>query len=276
VRAIDGSEIEVAAAVDGRADEGSASSGRSAAAVAVGYLAALSAAELVTALVAPRVGLFFHAVLLVVLFLHTALDRRQTVHRLLLCLSLVPLMRLLSLSLPLADFHLSSWYLTVTVPLLAAAVAVMHVLDLSWRDVGLSRGRVLVQLGIALAGLPLGYVEHYVLHPEPLSEALTLGEVWLPSLILMICTGFGEELVFRGLIQRTAGQVLGGWDVIYAATLSAVTCVGYGSLTNALFVLGVAAIFGWIRRSTGSILGISVAHGLTNAVLFLVMPFVGG
>lgn len=270
---VEGAETRTAGPTHGRTIDGS---GRSGAVAAVGYLVTLSATELVTALGAPRVGLAFHAMLLIVLFLHTALAHRQTVHNLLLCLSLVPLMRLLSLSLPLDGFRLSYWYLIVTVPLLAAAAAVMQVLDLSWRDVGLHRGNELVQLGIGLAGLPLGYVEYHAVRSEPMSEALTLGEVWWPSLILMICTGFGEELVFRGVIQRAAGEVLGRWAVVYVATLSAVTCVGHGSSTNALFVLGVAAIFGWIRRRTGSILGISVAHGLTNAVLFLVMPSVGG
>ena len=35
----------------------------------------------------------------------------------------------------------------------------------------------------------------------------------------------------------------------------------------------VALVFGWARERTGSIVGVSLAHGLTNIVLFLVMPF---
>jgi membrane protease YdiL (CAAX protease family) len=272
----DSTEMEVGEPIGGRADDASEQVSQSFAALAVGYLAALSAAELMTALVAPRVGLALHAMLLVALLLHTALTHGEDVHRLLLCLSLVPLMRLLSLSLPLADFRLQYRYVVVTVPLLAATVVAMQVLNLSWQDVGLKAGNFPVQLSMTLVGLPLGYAEYCILRPEPLVETLALGKAALPSLILMMCTGFGEELVFRGVIQLTAGQVLGRWDVVYVATLSAVTCAGHQSLINVFFVLGVAVVLGWIRRRTGSILGVSLAHGLTNVVLFLVMPLAEG
>jgi membrane protease YdiL (CAAX protease family) len=276
MRRADSTEMEVGEPIGGRADEASEQAAQSVAALAVGYLAALSAAELMTALVAPQLGLASHAMLLVALLLHTALTYGEDVHRLLLCLSLVPLMRLLSLSLPLSDVRLQYRYVVVTVPLLASTVVVMQALNLGWQDVGLKAGNLPVQLSMALVGLPLGYAEYCILCPEALTETLALGKAALPSLILMICTGFGEELVFRGVIQQTAGQVLGRRDVLYVATLSAVTSAGYQSPINAFFVLGVAAVFGWVRRRTGSILGVSLAHGLTNVMLFLVMPLVEG
>jgi membrane protease YdiL (CAAX protease family) len=40
-------------------------------------------------------------------------------------------------------------------------------------------------------------------------------------------------------------------------------------------VFVVAVVFGWAVRRTGSLLGVTVAHGLTNVILFLVMPFWG-
>jgi len=68
--------------------------------LALAYLAALTIAEILTALIEPRAGLALHGVLLVLLLLHTALIWEHPGHRLLLSLAFAPLIRLLSLSCP--------------------------------------------------------------------------------------------------------------------------------------------------------------------------------
>jgi membrane protease YdiL (CAAX protease family) len=50
--------------------------------------------------------------------------------------------------------------------------------------------------------------------------------------------------------------------------------VGYQSLVDVIFVTGVGLLFGWIVLRTRSIIGVTLAHGLTNIMLFLIMPFV--
>ena len=45
-------------------------------------------------------------------------------------------------------------------------------------------------------------------------------------------------------------------------------------LLDVVFVFGVALFFGYVVERTDSILGVSLSHGLTNIVLFLVAPFV--
>jgi hypothetical protein len=40
-----------------------------------------------------------------------------------------------------------------------------------------------------------------------------------------------------------------------------------------ILVFTVALLFGWVAEATWSLLGVTLAHGLTNIVLFLVMPF---
>ena len=56
------------------------------------------------------------------------------------------------------------------------------------------------------------------------------------------------------------------------AVVFAVLHVGYQSLPDVIFVLNVALFFGLARMVTGSIVGVSLAHGLTNVLLFLTMP----
>ena len=207
------------------------------------------------------------------LFIHTALTWEHPAHRLLLSLAFAPLIRLLSLSLPLAGFPILYWYFIISVPLFVATFLAVRVLNFSGKEIGLSLRMLPAQLGVALTGLAFGYVEYHILRPDPLARSLTWEEIWLPALILLVSTGFAEELIFRGMMQRAATEALGRWGVLYVAALFAVLHVGYQSLADVLFVFVVALVFGWARERTGSIVGVSLAHGLTNIVLFLVMPF---
>ncbi|MGC8787064.1 MAG: CPBP family intramembrane glutamic endopeptidase, partial [Anaerolineae bacterium] len=117
-----------------------------------------------------------------------------------------------------------------------------------------------------------GYMEYQILHPKPLARAFTWEQLWLPALILMFSTGFSEELIFRGVMQRAA-EALDRFSILYVSAVFAVLHVGYKSLLDVLFVFGVALFFGYVVKKTGNILGVSLAHGLTNIVLFLVAPF---
>ena len=55
--------------------------------------------------------------------------------------------------------------------------------------------------------------------------------------------------------------------------LFAIMHMGFHSVLDVLFVFGVAMFFGWVVKKTGSLLGVTLAHGLTNIMLFLVFPF---
>ncbi len=237
------------------------------------YLAAIATAELITALVNPLGGVVFHIVLLLGLMLHASLAVENPSHKLYLALALAPLIRLLSLSMPVVEFAQIYWYGIVAVPLLMATFMVMRRLDYGRHDVGLTLNRLPFQLLIGLTGIPLGIVMFYILRPAPLIDTLTLEAVLLPALILLVGTGFAEELVFRGLMQRSAQESLGRWGWIYVAVLSAILHTGYLLVSNVLFVLVVGLFFGWVVIKTRSLLGVALAHGMINTILFLIAPF---
>ena len=248
--------------------------------VALAYLALLALAELVTVFLAPQPGVFPAPGRLFLLLLHSALVWQRPLHRLLLSLAFVPLIRVVSMSLPLTGFPLVSWYAITSVPLFVAAGVVMHHLKLGWRGLGLGAGAggllaLPLQLLIGASGLALGYVEYIILKPEPLVEAFTWQAIWLPALILLISTGYLEELIFRGLMQQAAVEQLGRRQgILYVALFFAVLHAGYLSLLDVLFVLAVGLLFGLVVQRTGSLLGVTLGHGLTNITLFLIMPFV--
>jgi len=247
--------------------------GRTRLIVSLVYLAAVTVNELLTTLARPQLGLVLHGALLVIILLHTAFVWDSPLRDLLLSLSFAPLIRLLSLSLPLFQFPLVYWYFITSVPLFVAVFITMRTLRYNRHDVGIRFGDWPLQVLLSVIGLLFGWMEHLILAPDPLAKALTLQQIWLPALILMVSTGFAEEVIFRGIMQRAAGGVMGPLSVPYVAFVFAVLHVGYKSLLDVIFVFGVAIVFGYITDKTRSIVGVSLAHGVTNIMLFLVAPF---
>ena len=74
------------------------------------YLQLLIVAEILTTLRAHSLGLTLHSIVLIALLFHGAVDNNIRYRRFYLVLSLAPLMRVLSLSLPLAGRPLVEWY----------------------------------------------------------------------------------------------------------------------------------------------------------------------
>lgn len=243
--------------------------------VALTYLVGLTLAEAFTVFINVRVGILVHMGILFLLLFHTARRLESPDHRLWASLSLVPLIRIISLSLPLAGFALFYWFFWTSVPLFAATFITMRLLSMSWNYVGVSFRAMPAQLLISFLGFGLGYIEYLILEPAPLIDELTPAKFWWPALIIIVSTGFLEELLFRGVLQGTSVELLGRMrGIIYVAIIFGVLHIGYNSLTDVIFVTFVGIIFGWLVLKTKSIIGVTVAHGITNIMLFLIMPFV--
>jgi membrane protease YdiL (CAAX protease family) len=238
------------------------------------YLLAIAGAELITALVSQIGGVIFYFVLLISLIFISAMFSRQPSHRLFLSLGLAPLIRILNFSAPLVQFSEIYWFLFVSIPLLAGILAIITILNLQPREIGLTTDTVPIQALIALTGIGIGLIEYLILKPEPLILTLSWQEAIAPALILLIATGFVEELAFRGVIQSSSVPVLGRGGWVYVAALYSILQIGHLSALHWIFVLLVSLFFGWVVARKGSILGVSLCHGITNIGLYLIFPFV--
>jgi len=248
--------------------------------VALVTLTAFGFAEGVSVFGEPVTGIALHGVVLSALIVASGIGGNRSLEdptsRLLYSLALVPLIRIVSLAMPLARFEEAYWFVAAGAPIFVAAGVVMAGLGLRPRDVGLtlSLRALRWQLAVVPLGFALGFSEYLILRPEPLIGQLTAAAFVAPALVLLFFTGVLEEFVFRGLLQRTAGQALGRLDVLYVSLIFAILHIGYRSVTDFFFVFAIALLYGWVVRRTGSIIGVSVSHGITNITLFLLMPFV--
>ncbi|HEY4685807.1 MAG TPA: CPBP family intramembrane glutamic endopeptidase [Dehalococcoidia bacterium] len=239
-------------------------------------LAAIALGEAVTEAVDPRAGISVHAVLLTALIVQACRVTEERLFRLLVALCLAPLIRILSLSMPLGEVSVVYWYLIIAGPLLAGALAVARTLRLSRSDLGLRLSNLPLQVGVSMAGFLFGIAEYLILRPTPLIESFSLREALLPAVVLLVGTGFVEEFIFRGIMQSATRDTLGRWNLIYVSAIFAVLHLGYHSALDVAFVFAVGWLFAVVVRRTGSLVGVTVSHGITNITLFLVAPFLVG
>lgn len=113
------------------------------------YLAAVTAAEFITVAFRPLWGIAFHIAILVVVVSRSALANGQTRQHLLLSLALVPLVRIISLAIPLVNIPRIWWYPVIYMPLLASAIVVTRVAGMKAKDVGLTLKLTPIQFAIA-------------------------------------------------------------------------------------------------------------------------------
>jgi membrane protease YdiL (CAAX protease family) len=244
-------------------------------AVSLGYLFLITMAEMVTTLGDPKIGVSMHAMILTGLLLHASVINKGMMRRFIILLSLAPLIRILSLSIPLSKLGLPIiyWYLVIGILLSLAAIVAGRITGLEWRRIGWTSRNWPVQSLLGLIGLGLGLVEYWILQPGPLAPVMNLEDILVSIFILLFFTGVLEEFIFRGLMQSASMQVLGKFGLVYVAVLFAILHLGYKSITDLVFVLLVGLLFGWMAWKTQSLWGASLAHGIANICLYVFFPF---
>jgi membrane protease YdiL (CAAX protease family) len=196
-------------------------------------------------------------------------------YRFYIALSLAPIIRIISLAIPMWNFPVMYWYLITGAPLLLTSFVIIRLVGYRYEEVCLRWGRPWEQAGVALAGVPLGWIEYQILRPTALVPGNNIKMLILAGFILLVFTGLVEEVIFRGIMLKAADDYLGKTpSLIYSGLIFAVLHIIHYSFLDVVFVFGVAMLFIFFVRRTGSILGVTLAHGITNIMLYLVWPLI--
>ena len=252
--------------------------------ICAAYLLLVTCAEVLT-IYNPKAGIALHAVILFTLLLHSGMesDKDKNLSTFLMALVLAPLIRILSLSMPLIHFSkisgflLISGFLHISIPIFIAIFTCMWVQGLRPTDVGLSLAKLKhtpIEAGVVILAIPVGIIEYQILEPALLQESGSGAVKFITaSLILIVCTGFLEELAFRGLIQHNAIKLMSKWwGILFVSTIFGVLHVGNLALWDCVLAFSLGFIYSIVREKTGSIYGISISHGIVNTILFLIAP----
>lgn len=250
------------------------------------YIALIAGAEVAVARWGAVVGIVAHALIMIVLTNHFIIGSQAPARvkanpnasfwfiDILPILALAPLLRFASLSLTLRDFPPIYAYAIAGTPLLLAVLLTVRLLGLSPNDLGFSLPPSVLHLLVALSGVPLGLLGCLILRPSPVSATFDWYETVISSLVLLILVAFPEEVIFRGMLQRTVSELFGPSGLLLSSLLFAAMHVSSRSLVYVVFSGSVGLLFGWYVMRTGSIWGAVLGHGLLITGLILVWPFV--
>ena len=242
--------------------------------LAVTYLIGLIIAELCVTFLNKELGLVLETVILFALLINSSFNVSHNYSILLRSMMVLPMIRIIGLSIPLMQVPALYWFPVIAVPLFAASYTIMRSQGLTRKHVGLIWGNKKIQLLIALTGIFLGTIEYLILQPKPLIATLNPVNLIIASVILIISTGLAEELLFRGIIQKNAENVYGTvLGLLYTALLFTALHIGWDSFYDLIFVFAVALFYGYAFQKTRSIIGITLSHGISNTFLFLIVPF---
>jgi len=224
--------------------------------VFLGYILLIVLAEVLTSFVNPSYGLLLHSLILLSLLVVSSVTHEEG-----------------SVS-GFASFPRYAWYIIVNVPVLVATVAMMRIRGIGFKDAGVEFGKPGEVAWIALTGIPFGFIDYLILRPESIAAGLSFSGFLLLALGLGFSTGFVEELIFRGLMQPGAVRLFGErGGLVGVSAVFASLHIGWLSLLDLVFVFSVSLFFGYMVLRKGNIIGVTLSHGITNVVLFLVAPY---
>ena len=190
-------------------------------------------------------------------------------------LVLIPLYILFTSSLPW--FFLSQELLLPAVYSAVLALCAWHIYrkNISLRDIGFRRDKILkyVLMGVLL-GIPLGIGEYFIITPSAVSPTFEIKYLMRDLVYMVAFVGTGEELLFRGLVQRDMTKLLGWkWGLLGASLTFMVMHLTWRSIPELGFTLFAGLLLGYLYHRTRSLTSPIIAHGVGNVTLVAIMPY---
>jgi hypothetical protein len=131
--------------------------------------------------------------------------------------------------------------------------------------------------GLLLSGLLISYllanIEYRIIYPGPLIPSMTVSWLAVLAVIMIVFVGFGEELIFRYILQsRLENEMGASLSIFLASGIFAAMHSVYFSPLYLVYVFGVGVFLGYSFQRTRSLGFVSLVHGAINFFLFSFLP----
>jgi len=218
----------------------------------------------------PNAAMPIHALNLVFLILSSIFIN----NRIYPALMLLPLFRLLNVAMPVF-FNLTLYsYSMVYAPMFIPIYFLVKDGFISRSEAGMTFKGFLYYFPLAIAvGFALGWGEYNVIHPQLLTPSANIKEIFILTVTMIFFVGIVEEFIFRSSLQTVLEERLGSIaGLLLASVIFGFMHSGYQMPLELLYVSFAGVVFGLLFWLTKSLPIISLAHGVTNISLFLVVP----
>jgi hypothetical protein len=122
-------------------------------------------------------------------------------------------------------------------------------------------------------GLVLAFLEYAVLRPEALVPSMGIGDLILLLVVMVVCVGLGEELVFRAALQDSVKErYTPTIAILFSSFMFAIMHSGYESVPYLFYVFFVGLVLGIGYWRTRNLLFVAFIHGFINFFLFSFLP----
>ncbi|MDD2438670.1 MAG: CPBP family intramembrane metalloprotease [Methanosarcinaceae archaeon] len=219
---------------------------------------------------------WMHVGIVVALTFSTAFIKNRQINRIHQALTLLPLLRLINLSIPVF-FEATLYSFLFIYGTLAIPVAlVLRAQHLSREQMGLifnkKRNCTLTILAIPF-GFLLGYGEYSILHAAALIPNLSIINILKLTIIMVLFVGLIEEIIFRSILQTRLEESLGAKKgLILTSLLFGFMHSGYGTPYEMCYTAFVGLIIGYTFQKTRNLFFITLLHGFINVFLFGILP----
>ena len=239
-------------------------------------VATITLLEYVFVYINPAYGILLALFLAIAIYVIVSIPEEETVvNRAAESLALIPLYILFTASMPW--FHIEQKYLLPAVYSLILALCFWHILDknLSLTKMGFVKNKFkLFVIAGTLFGIITGTIEFLILTPEPTYPTFELSHLLTDWFYMTFFVSLGEEMLFRGIIQRDLQKAIGKWNGLHVtAFLFGIMHMSWTSPEELIFATLSGYLLGYIYMRTRSLTMPIVLHGVNNTVLVGILPY---
>ncbi|MGB9940837.1 lysostaphin resistance A-like protein [Methanosarcina sp.] len=222
-----------------------------------------------------EIAIWVHIGSLIALSLSKIFVKDSEVQKIHQALVLLPILRLINLSMPVFfETTLYTFIFVYGALAIPVAVIILHQRH-SPEQIGISIKNIGAYMVLSIPlGLVLGLGEYLIIKTEYLIPDLTFGNLLKLMLIMVFFVGLIEELIFRSILQTRLEQALSiSESLLVTSLLFGLMHSGYGTFYEILYTSFVGFLMGFIFYKTKSLPFIAVLHGFINVFLFGILPY---
>jgi len=221
-----------------------------------------------------EIAIWVHIGSLIALSLSEIFVKDSEVQKIHQALMLLPVLRLINLSMPI--FFETTLYTFIFV--YGALAIPVTVIILHQRHPPEQIGISIKNIGAYMVlSIPLGFVlglgEYLTIKTECLIPDLTFENLLKLMLIMVFFVGLIEELIFRSILQTRLEQALSiSESLLVTSLLFGLMHSGYGTFYEIFYTSLVGFLMGLIFYKTKSLPFVAALHGFINVFLFGILP----
>lgn len=240
-------------------------------------IAAIVMAELLLYMHYLQAGIFLHVMIPLCVAIASMWIHDPEVTSALEGLMLLPMLRLVNISMPVFFGTSLYLYLFIYAPLFIPIYVILRHQRLTLKQIGWTLENMYLYLPLALVvGYLIGLGEYNIITVGSLIPDTSAESIFKLSFVMFIFVGLIEEVIFRSLLQTRLQESFGMTSgLLVSGILFGMMHSGYGTVYEIFFTAVAGIVIGYMFQRTGSLPLVAITHGFVNVFLFGLIPLLG-